>query len=72
MASTQAIKYAPQCGNLTVESNVFHTNNVVGNFNYPPNVPAYKNICKFLFNCPLKIAFIKCPLVVYQNYLREF
>ncbi|GJT23374.1 hypothetical protein Tco_0893311 [Tanacetum coccineum] len=27
---------------------------------------------KFLFNCPLKQAFIKCPSVLYQNYLREF
>ena len=72
MASTQAIKYAPQCGNLTVESIVFNTNNVIGNFSYPPTVPTYKDICKFLQNCPLKTAFTKCPSVVYQNYLREF
>ncbi|GJR60514.1 hypothetical protein Tco_1502676 [Tanacetum coccineum] len=72
MASNQAIKYAPQCGDLAVESLVFQTNNVVGNFNYPPTVPAYKTICKFLMNFPLKTAFTKCPSVLYQNFLREF
>ncbi|GJW79976.1 hypothetical protein Tco_0143951 [Tanacetum coccineum] len=29
MAANQAIEYAPQCGDLTVESLVFHNNNVV-------------------------------------------
>ncbi|GKA02516.1 hypothetical protein Tco_0675181 [Tanacetum coccineum] len=37
MAANKAIEYAPQCGDLTVESLVFQTNNVVGNFNYPQN-----------------------------------
>ncbi|GJZ82142.1 hypothetical protein Tco_0647136 [Tanacetum coccineum] len=44
----------------------------MGNFNYPPTVPAYKPICKFLMNCPLKTAFTKCPSVLYRNFLREF
>nr|GEW01897.1 retrovirus-related Pol polyprotein from transposon TNT 1-94 [Tanacetum cinerariifolium] len=35
------------------------------------NVPTYKDICKFLQNCFLNVAFTKTPLVVYQNYLRE-
>ncbi|GJY43265.1 hypothetical protein Tco_0431478 [Tanacetum coccineum] len=72
MAANQAIEYAPQCGDLTVESLVFQTNNVVGNFNYPQNVSAYKPICKFLMNCPLKKSITKCPLVLYRNFLREF
>ncbi|GJX05525.1 hypothetical protein Tco_0191441 [Tanacetum coccineum] len=72
MASNEAIEYAPQCGDLTVKSLIFQTKNVVGNFNYPPTVPAYKPICKFLMNCPLKTAFTKCPLVLYQNLLRDF
>ncbi|GJR84503.1 hypothetical protein Tco_0155288 [Tanacetum coccineum] len=42
MTANQAIEYALQCGDLTMESLVFQTNNVVGNFNYPQNVPAYK------------------------------
>ncbi|GJT17411.1 hypothetical protein Tco_0876117 [Tanacetum coccineum] len=58
--------------NMTVDNVTFQTNNVVGNFNYPPNVPAYKPIMKFLLNCPLKKAFTNCPSVVYQNFLREF
>nr|GEX23222.1 hypothetical protein [Tanacetum cinerariifolium] len=72
MAANQAIKYASQCGDLTVKSFVFQTNNVVGNFNYPQTALAYKPICKFLLNCPLKTAFTKCPLDLYQNFLREF
>ncbi|GJW39954.1 hypothetical protein Tco_0065799 [Tanacetum coccineum] len=72
MVSNQAIEYAPQCGDVTVESLVFQTSNVVGNFNYPPTVLAYKPICKFLMNCPLKMAFTKCPSVLYQNFLWEF
>nr|GEU54978.1 uncharacterized mitochondrial protein AtMg00810-like [Tanacetum cinerariifolium] len=52
-------------------SGVVQTNNVVGNFNYPPNVPAYKPIMKFLQNCPLYNAFTNCLSVVYQNFLRE-
>ncbi|GJZ27661.1 retrovirus-related pol polyprotein from transposon TNT 1-94 [Tanacetum coccineum] len=72
MVSNQAIKYAPQCGDVTVESLVFQTSNVVGNFNYLPTVPTYKPICKFLMNFPLKTAFTKCPLVLYQNFLWEF
>ncbi|GJY45031.1 hypothetical protein Tco_0433244 [Tanacetum coccineum] len=57
---------------MTVDNVTFQTNNVVGNFNYPPNVLAYKPIMKFLLNCPLKKAITNCPLVVYQNFLREF
>nr|GEU92849.1 hypothetical protein [Tanacetum cinerariifolium] len=48
------------------------TNNVVGNFNYPLNVPAYKPIMKFLLNCPSNKGFTNCPSVLYQNYLKEF
>ncbi|GJY42322.1 hypothetical protein Tco_0429592 [Tanacetum coccineum] len=72
MASNQAIKYAPQCGDLAVESLVFQTNNVVGNFNYPPTILAYKTIYKLLMNCPLRTAFMKCPSALYQNFFREF
>ncbi|GKB05154.1 hypothetical protein Tco_0833349 [Tanacetum coccineum] len=72
MAEQQTIKYAPQWTNITVDNMIFQTNNVVGNFNYPPNVPAYKPIMKFLRNFPLYNAFTKCPSVVYQNFLREF
>ncbi|GJT19570.1 hypothetical protein Tco_0878276 [Tanacetum coccineum] len=72
MAEQQTIKYAPQWNNMTMDNVTFQTNNVVGNFNYPPNVPAYKPIMKFLLNCPLKKAFTNCPSVVYQNFLREF
>ncbi|GJT82535.1 hypothetical protein Tco_1056877 [Tanacetum coccineum] len=72
MAEQQTIKYAPQWNNMTVDNVTFQTNNMVGNFNYPPNVPAYKPIMKFLLNCPLRKAFIKCPSVVDQNFLREF
>ncbi|GJU46783.1 hypothetical protein Tco_1204049 [Tanacetum coccineum] len=57
---------------MTVDDVVFQTNNVVGNFNYPPNVPAYKPIMKFLLNYPLNKAFTNCPSVVYQNFLKEF
>ncbi|GKC33904.1 retrovirus-related pol polyprotein from transposon TNT 1-94, partial [Tanacetum coccineum] len=56
----------------TSDNVTFQTNNVVGNFNYRPNMPTYKPIMKFLLNCPLKKAFTNCPLVVYQNFLREF
>ncbi|GKC79428.1 hypothetical protein Tco_1130202 [Tanacetum coccineum] len=72
MASNQAIKYAPQYGDITVDSFVFHNKNVVGIFGYPENAPAYHDICKYLMNCPLAEAFTKSPLVVYQNLLREF
>ncbi|GJR72459.1 hypothetical protein Tco_0084824 [Tanacetum coccineum] len=72
MTEQQTITYAPQWNNMTVDDVVFQTNNVVGNFNYPPNVHAYKPIMKFLRNCPLYQAFTNCPSVVYQNFLREF
>ncbi|GJV50629.1 hypothetical protein Tco_1446370 [Tanacetum coccineum] len=72
MAEQQTITYAPQWNNMIVDDVVFQTNNVVGNFNYPSNVPAYKPIMKFLLNFPLNKAFTNCPLVVYQNFLREF
>ncbi|GJW49677.1 hypothetical protein Tco_0091028 [Tanacetum coccineum] len=57
---------------MTVDNMIFQTNNVVGNFNNPPNVPTYKPIMKFLRNCPLYNAFTNCPSVVYQNFLRDF
>ncbi|GJX14389.1 hypothetical protein Tco_0206147, partial [Tanacetum coccineum] len=72
MAANKAIEYAPQCSDLTVESIGFHSNNFVRNFNYPQSAPAYKEICKFLMNCPLAKAFTKTPSVLYQNFLREF
>ncbi|GJV39176.1 hypothetical protein Tco_1417616 [Tanacetum coccineum] len=72
MAEQQTIKYAPQWNNITVNNVTFQTNNVVGNFNYPPNVPAYKPIMKFLLNCPLNKAFTNCPSVVYQDFHMEF
>ncbi|GJV51891.1 hypothetical protein Tco_1447632 [Tanacetum coccineum] len=72
MAEQQTITYSPQWNNMTVDDVVFQTNNVVGNFNYPPNVPAYKPIMKFLLNYPLNKAFTNCPSVVYQNFLMEF
>ncbi|GJW56716.1 hypothetical protein Tco_0103447 [Tanacetum coccineum] len=72
MAEQQTIKYAPQWNNMTMDDVVFQTKNVVGNFNYPPTVPAYKPIMKFLLNCPLQKAFTNCPSVVYQNIPREF
>ncbi|GKB61753.1 hypothetical protein Tco_0917939 [Tanacetum coccineum] len=72
MEATQAVKYAPQCGDMTVKSVQFQSNNFVGNFSYPQSVPSYKEIYKFLMNCPLAEDFTKTPLVLYQNYLREF
>ncbi|GJZ25255.1 hypothetical protein Tco_0562714 [Tanacetum coccineum] len=72
MASNQAINYAPQCGDLTVESLVFNSNNVVGNFSYLKSAPSYHDICKYLINCPLAEAITKSPSLVYQNLLREF
>ncbi|GJW44024.1 hypothetical protein Tco_0072823 [Tanacetum coccineum] len=72
MAEQQTIKYAPQWNNMTVENVTFHTYNVVGNFNYPPNVPAYKPIMKFMLNYPLRKAFTNCPSMVNQNLLKEF
>ncbi|GJT71597.1 hypothetical protein Tco_1030883 [Tanacetum coccineum] len=72
MAANQAIEYTPQCSDLTVESLTFHNNNVVGIFSYPQTAPTYKDICKFLMNCLLDEVSTKTPLVVYQNFLREF
>ncbi|GJV09202.1 retrovirus-related pol polyprotein from transposon TNT 1-94 [Tanacetum coccineum] len=43
-----------------------------GIFSYPQTAPAYKDICKFLMNCPLAEAFTKTSSMVYQNFLREF
>ncbi|GJS95877.1 hypothetical protein Tco_0802845 [Tanacetum coccineum] len=43
MAATKAIEYAPQCGDLTVESVVFHSNNFMfwcTTIAYDPNPPA--------------------------------
>ncbi|GKD28237.1 hypothetical protein Tco_1239015 [Tanacetum coccineum] len=72
MVATQAVKYAPQCGDMTMESVQFQSNNFVGNFNYPQSVPTYKDICNFLMNCSLAEDFTKTPSPLYQNYLREF
>nr|GEU34094.1 retrovirus-related Pol polyprotein from transposon TNT 1-94 [Tanacetum cinerariifolium] len=72
MASNQAIKYAAQCGDLTVESLTFHNNNLVGVFRYLETAPAYHEICKYLMTYPLAEGFTKTPSVVYQNLLREF
>ncbi|GKB41374.1 hypothetical protein Tco_0886316 [Tanacetum coccineum] len=72
MAEQQTIKYAPQWTNMTVDNVIFQTNNMMCNFNYPPNVPTYKPIMNFLRNYPLYNAFTNYPLVVYQNFLREF
>ncbi|GJY70526.1 hypothetical protein Tco_0474229 [Tanacetum coccineum] len=72
MTATQAVQYAPKCGDMTVESVQFLSNNFVGNFSYPQSVPAYKEICKFLMNCSLAEAFTKTPSVLYQNFLIEF
>ncbi|GKD73378.1 hypothetical protein Tco_1331660 [Tanacetum coccineum] len=72
MASNQAINYAPQCGNLTVESLMFYSNNVVGNLSYLKSAPSYHDICKYLINCPLAEALTKSPSLVYQHLLRKF
>ncbi|GJS49016.1 hypothetical protein Tco_0599137 [Tanacetum coccineum] len=46
MAANQAIEYAPQCGDLTVESLVFHNNNVVAEtFTKTPSV-VYQNFLR--------------------------
>nr|GEW97379.1 retrovirus-related Pol polyprotein from transposon TNT 1-94 [Tanacetum cinerariifolium] len=70
-SQTKKIKYAPQWNNMTVDNVTFQTNNVVGNFNYPPNMPAYKPIMKFSLNFPLNKAFTSYPSVVYYNFLGE-
>lgn len=72
MAADQGIVYVPQWANMTLSDIVFQTNNVVGNFNYPKEVLAYKEIIKFLYNCPLKTTITKCPSVIYKNLLGEF
>ena len=72
MAVEQGLKLAPRWSNLTLGDVQFKTNNVVGNFNYPQTCPAYKDIMKFLYNCPLKIAFTSTPYIQYHNFLREF
>nr|GEU88319.1 hypothetical protein [Tanacetum cinerariifolium] len=71
-AKEQAIIYALQWGNMTVDNVTFQTNNVITNFNYPANVLAYNPIMKLLMNYPLKLAFTKNPSVLYQDLLREF
>nr|GEY84611.1 TraB domain-containing protein [Tanacetum cinerariifolium] len=71
MASNKAIEYAPQCGDLAIESVTFHSNNFVGNFNYPQSASAYKEICKFLMNCPFAEDFTKIPSVLYHNFFRD-
>nr|GEW26631.1 retrovirus-related Pol polyprotein from transposon TNT 1-94 [Tanacetum cinerariifolium] len=62
--------FCDNTSSISISSNP--TNNVMGNFNYPPNVPAYKPIMKFLLNYPLNKAFTNCPSVVDHNFLREF
>ncbi|GJY44725.1 hypothetical protein Tco_0432938 [Tanacetum coccineum] len=64
--------YDHLCGDLSVESLIFHNNNVVGIFGYPQTAPSYHDICKYLMNCPLAKAFTKSHTVVYQNLLRKF
>ncbi|GJW77658.1 hypothetical protein Tco_0139340 [Tanacetum coccineum] len=68
----EPISLKPKMNPVTLRDVLNETNNVVCNFNYPPNVPAYKPIMKFLRNGPLYQAFTNCPSVVYQNFLREF
>lgn len=58
MADDQGIELAPQWAKSTLADVQFKTNNVVGNFNYPTNVPAYKEI--------------STPYFQYHNFLREF
>lgn len=63
MATDQSLDLAPQWAKLTLADVQFKTNNVVGNFNYPNTCPAYKEIMKFLYNCPLKSAFTSTPYI---------
>ena len=72
MATNQGVILAPQWAKLTLADVQFKTNNVLGNFHYPVDIPAYKEIMKFLYNCPWKSAFLSTPYFQYQNYLREF
>ncbi|GJR86498.1 hypothetical protein Tco_0210509 [Tanacetum coccineum] len=73
MGTSKIIAYAPQVEqDLIIEVVQFLTNNVGGYFNYHINVSAYKDLCKYLKNYFLNVAFTKTPSVVYQNYLREF
>ncbi|GJY38547.1 retrovirus-related pol polyprotein from transposon TNT 1-94 [Tanacetum coccineum] len=39
---------------------------------YPQSALAYKEICKFLMNCPLVEDFTRTPSLIYQNFLKEF
>ncbi|PWA37039.1 hypothetical protein CTI12_AA591790 [Artemisia annua] len=71
MATDQGIQVAPQWAPLTPGDVNFKTNNALGNFSYPSNVSAYKDIVKFLYNCPLNQAFTSTPYFQYHNYLRE-
>nr|GEU49811.1 hypothetical protein [Tanacetum cinerariifolium] len=71
MAETQVVKYAFQCGTMTVESIKFQSNNFVRSLSYLQSVPAYREICKFLMDSPLAKAFTKTPTMLYQNYLRK-
>ncbi|GJR87785.1 hypothetical protein Tco_0211796 [Tanacetum coccineum] len=72
MSTSKMIVYALHVEkDLIIEVVQFLNNNIVGNFNYPMNVLAYKDLCKYLQNYFLKEAFTKTPSVVYQNYLKE-
>ncbi|GJT01787.1 hypothetical protein Tco_0822956 [Tanacetum coccineum] len=72
MAEEQAIVYAPQWNNMTVDNNNILFRQLFGVTSLHPKLPAYKPIMNFLLNCPLNKAFTNCPSVLYQNYLREF
>ncbi|GJS31590.1 hypothetical protein Tco_0492210 [Tanacetum coccineum] len=73
MEANQAIEYAHKCGNLTVESLVFHNNNVVGISAIPQPPQPTKKLCKFFAKLSFKLeAITRTPSVIYQNFLREF
>ncbi|GJT59852.1 hypothetical protein Tco_1003385 [Tanacetum coccineum] len=79
MAEQQTIKYAPQWNNMTVDNVTFQTINVVGNFNYPPNVPAYEPSTAVAYDpfpstdeteqCPLREFLIKFSVLNGQRPL---
>ena len=71
-AQPSTIKYAKQWGEQTIDHVSFSPNNLVGNFAYPKEIPAYKPIVKYLYKCPLKRAFVASPETQYTNLLKEF
>nr|GEU85950.1 hypothetical protein [Tanacetum cinerariifolium] len=54
---------------MTVDNVTFQTNNVTGNFNYPPNVPAYKPIMIF-FKLPFEQSFHQQSLSALSELLQ--